>query len=168
MERLKLIPEDSNDRLGYVAPRHQERHTVLARGDGNRLGFRKGVTSDRHQAGDGAGGRDAREVLGVSLFRAPTPGVPLGDNPERPAEALPLEETPQLRAIAAPRCPLGVEPGEMHLQRNLPRVEDVMSFAANDPPHESSAVRQSKDNLLDWRAVLARARTAALISSRRR
>jgi hypothetical protein len=48
------------------------------------------------------GRRDALEVFGISLFRAPTPGGPLGDDPERPTKALLLKAPPQLRAIAAP------------------------------------------------------------------
>ena len=42
----------------------------------------------------------------------------------------------------------------MRLQKTLSRAEDVVSFAANDPPHQLSAVPQSKDDLLDRRAVL--------------
>jgi hypothetical protein len=47
-----------------------------------------------------------------------------------------------------------VEPWQMHVERALPKPEDVAAFTANYSPHQCPAVAGLAANLLDWHSVL--------------
>ena len=68
------------------------------RRDGDRLGFRKGVTSNRHQTSNGAGRLDTLEAVGISLFRARGRRQLHVDRDQSDSKAA-LVNTPELREM---------------------------------------------------------------------
>ena len=77
----------------FRAPRPEvQRRSRSRRRSQSRPG--ESVASDRHQPGDGSGGRRAADRPRIHLFRSPSPSAPLADDAKASAKPLPLQRAP--------------------------------------------------------------------------
>src|SRR4051812_30059926 len=95
------------------------------------------------------GGHHSIAKPGGRPFALAAPGCPLRDDPQGATKAVLAEPTPQLGAVARSRCPLLLEPGQVHLERALPGAEQVRSLTAQHLADETTAVPGAAHDLLD-------------------
>ncbi len=146
----------------------RRRDPAFDRGDGHGLRLREIVAARRHETRDGSSRRNAAQAVGIGFFRASTPRRPFRNDPRTSSEALALQAPPKFATVSSAGPPLGVEPFEIRLQGTLTRPEDVRTLAPRRPTHDAPAAAGVARDLLDRRPPLARARIAALASSRLR
>ena len=94
--------------------------------------------------------------FGIDLLGASPAGCPFGHDTQRTPKALHLQTAPEFGTVAATCRPLLVKPWQMGFQRCFSRSEDVAALAAQNPPHQASAVASAPHDLLDGDALFGK------------
>ena len=84
----------------------------------------------RERAALGSCRRHELQPFNLGLLRALSPRRPFPDHAQRSLEALSLRPAPELGRVAAASIPLGIEPGQIGVERALSDPEDVSALSA--------------------------------------